>query len=310
MKWLLLLVCAFIWFVPSNVYAALVPVACENPSTCGTCEFATLINNVIQFTIVISSLLGALVFMYAGFLLTTSGGNPGQIQKAKGLFLNVIIGLIILLAAFAIVNTVIAAMVGSESPLLSWQKIECMYPGEVAAPGDIKRYVDIGPTGTDGVIPSIGGGGSCSVTTSGNCAVSNLSCFGSYAEQASQICNIESSGGRANATSGTDLCKDGSSFSGGLFQINILANNRYLNNCDNSFFSTNGSGAQGTCLDTKTNGAGVSYCAVRDCQIDNRIMYNTCMSQTFDVKNNIKIACQLFNGSWGPWITSARRCNL
>lgn len=309
MKVLSILIVFVVMLLPVSVDAALVPVQCADPQMCGSCEFVSLINNVIQFIVQIASLLAVIVFIYAGFLMVTSQGNPSQLTKAKGLFANVVIGLVILLAAFLIVNTILSGLAGTGSPILSWQQIECVYPAGVNKPTAYNGGLSSGGIGVIG--GSYGGGGSCTVSTSGNCSVSNLSCFGSDAESASKICNLESSGGNASAKSATDLCKDGASFSGGLFQINILANNSYLNSCSTDFYTKNGSGAQGTCLDYRTNSNGTGYCAVRDCQITNYVVYGNCMEETYNSNNNIQIACQLYNGSgqdFDPWITSATVC--
>lgn len=65
---------------------------------------------------IISALLGflgiifLLIIIYAGFLWMTAGGNTDQIAKAKKWLINGVIGLIILLAAYAIVNFVIGAL--------------------------------------------------------------------------------------------------------------------------------------------------------------------------------------------------------
>ncbi len=65
---------------------------------------------------IISALLGFLgiifliIIIYAGFLWMTAGGNSDQIDKAKKWLINGVIGLILLLAAYAIVNFVIGAL--------------------------------------------------------------------------------------------------------------------------------------------------------------------------------------------------------
>jgi hypothetical protein len=176
------------------------------------------------------------------------------------------------------------------------------------------------------VVTSSGSGGSCTVITDTNnaCHPSKLNCFGN-ADDASQICNLESSGGNSRAMSGSDRCADGKSFSGGLWQINILANNRLLPGCSANFFTTtpsapnacdrDGDSAQGGCLDCRSNSAGTRYCAVWNCRIKNDqaniTMYNHCVSQTKNSEINSQAACSLYNaGSWGPWITSADKCGV
>ncbi len=76
------------------------------------CKFEhifTLIKTVMDFifkNIVLP--LSAIMFAYAGFLLVTSGGETSKKEKAKKIFTNVAIGLIIVVAAWLIVNTVLS----------------------------------------------------------------------------------------------------------------------------------------------------------------------------------------------------------
>lgn len=51
--------------------------------------------------------IAAIMFAYAGFLMLFSGGNASKSEKAKGIFMNVFIGLVIAAAAWLIINTVL-----------------------------------------------------------------------------------------------------------------------------------------------------------------------------------------------------------
>lgn len=69
-----------------------------------------------RFVNVLTSFLGVILIVlmvYAGFLWMTSGGNDTQIDKAKNILRNSIIGLAILLGAFAITKFVVYALVRS-----------------------------------------------------------------------------------------------------------------------------------------------------------------------------------------------------
>lgn len=63
-----------------------------------------LIQRALNWVFMMVGFFGAILFMYAGFLLITSAGNPAQINKARGIFKNVVIGLIIILGAVVIVG--------------------------------------------------------------------------------------------------------------------------------------------------------------------------------------------------------------
>lgn len=50
--------------------------------------------------------LAAIMFCYAGFLLLFSGGDTGKLKKAKGIFLNVFIGLLWAVGAWLVIHTI------------------------------------------------------------------------------------------------------------------------------------------------------------------------------------------------------------
>ena len=323
-----------------------------SPDGFGSCELVATINNTIRFLVGITGILAVIAFMYAGFVMVVSAGDTAMIEQAKRVFANVLIGFAILLSAFLVINTIMNMLIGNEEGLVNWNQVECSYSKQagdlntdpiIATEEEfvtpeifnkqgwtvINRYTQI-RTVTSGAASgfdssgfiSAGGGyssggaaaGSCAVIRDSNnfCSVSKLRGFGSQAEAASRICNLESGGGQSAIISGTDLCKTGHSFSGGLFQINILANHRYVPGCSANFFVKNGPSAQGSCLRTVTNSSGISYCAVRDCAITNETMYSRCMAATTDPKTNLDIALQLYQAAGGfrPWLTSAQACNV
>lgn len=160
-------------------------------------------------------------------------------------------------------------------------------------------------------------GGSCDVESDTNnaCHPSRLGCFGGQASQASQICNLESAGGQTGVMSGSDLCRDGNSFSGGLWQVNIIAHCGRIPGCDCSAIRNVGSGAQGGCLSRRTNSRGVSYCERWNCEVSNASAYQACVNSVRNPEVNSQIACNLYdgrggNGNFGDWLTSARACGV
>jgi len=69
-----------------------------------------LINIALSFLGII--LLGLII--YGGWLWMTSEGDPGKIEKAKAIFKNAAIGLVIILSSFGIVNFILKALWGGE----------------------------------------------------------------------------------------------------------------------------------------------------------------------------------------------------
>ena len=67
-----------------------------------------LINNIINFLLfVIAIPIAAVMFCYAGFLMIFSGGEASARTKAKGIFWNVVFGLVIAAGAWAIMHTLL-----------------------------------------------------------------------------------------------------------------------------------------------------------------------------------------------------------
>ncbi len=76
---------------------------------CKCQDLITLGQNIINAGIFIAVFLSAILFAYAGWLYL-SNEAIGQQQKAKKVFSNVAIGLIIVLSAWLIVNTLLSSM--------------------------------------------------------------------------------------------------------------------------------------------------------------------------------------------------------
>lgn len=97
---------------PSPVLTTSGVVVCTE--NCGWNELILQIQKIISFLLFDLAIpLAAIVFTYAGFKFMTSGGNPGEITKAKGMFLNVLIGLAIALAAWLIINTILTTLLAN-----------------------------------------------------------------------------------------------------------------------------------------------------------------------------------------------------
>ncbi|HCY17786.1 MAG: Peptidase domain protein [Candidatus Nomurabacteria bacterium GW2011_GWF2_35_12] len=104
---------------PIDSNTGLVPCdgSAENP--CGFDQFLTLINTIVNFILFVMVVpIAAIIFAYAGFELITSGGETSKREKAKKIFTNVAIGLIVAAAAFLIVKTVLSIVGYTGTPFL------------------------------------------------------------------------------------------------------------------------------------------------------------------------------------------------
>ena len=72
----------------------------------------TMINAIINTIIAAVGFVAVVVIILGGVNYTTSAGDPGKVKKAKDTILYGIIGLVIALLAFAIVNFVLSSLLG------------------------------------------------------------------------------------------------------------------------------------------------------------------------------------------------------
>lgn len=86
--------------------AALLP-KCSGGS-CTPCNFLQLISNVILFVVknIVAPLAG-LLFLIGGIMMASAGGSEERFKKGKQIFKDVAIGVLIILASWAVVNTLI-----------------------------------------------------------------------------------------------------------------------------------------------------------------------------------------------------------
>jgi hypothetical protein len=86
-----------------------------HPEYAKPCDFngiMDLVNTVIKFVLFDMVIpIAAIMFFYAGFLMVTAGGEAaGARTKAKSIFTNVVIGLILAMAAWLIIRMVLSIL--------------------------------------------------------------------------------------------------------------------------------------------------------------------------------------------------------
>lgn len=104
--------------------AGLVPCGLNNDAayTCNICTFGQLIQNIINFAIGLSIPLSALLFTWAGWLYFSNRENPAQIERAQSIFKNVVIGLVIAMAGWLMVQTILKTLAPGYQ---SWTTFSC-----------------------------------------------------------------------------------------------------------------------------------------------------------------------------------------
>lgn len=277
----------------------------SNPEAiaCGTCEFVSTMQNVFNFLLLIATIVATAAIVYAGLRLVTSGGSTEARDFVKRVLTNIALGFTFVIAAFAIVNTVITILVPSgpdESPVRSWNTIQCLHatiPTERASSDLSDGAGDDDP---------VGGAGDDTLSNAffenqGVCSEEVLSrYFGPVAGQAACIIKEESVCGAALASTVDVLSSDGRAFSWGAMQINLTWN--HLIGCTGDY---NPSGAPMICTDAFN---GRNYSAV----VIDEDLYERCVDAALDMDCNLRNGDRLHResgNSWRLWST-AGECGL
>jgi len=92
--------------------SGLVPCGTASTPPCDFNSFMALINKVINFILFYMAVpIAAIMFAYAGFKLVTAGGEAAHARTAaKEIFMNTVIGLIIAVAAWLIISTILSIL--------------------------------------------------------------------------------------------------------------------------------------------------------------------------------------------------------
>ncbi|MFA7310136.1 MAG: hypothetical protein WC050_04495 [Candidatus Paceibacterota bacterium] len=108
---------------PAMTFAAglpdrIVPASCSGPGGCtSVCDIATVAQNLLNTGIFVMVFLSAVLFAWAGWKMLSSQGNSESYNQGKSIFGNVVIGLVIVLAGWIVVDTLMKTMTnGSLGP--------------------------------------------------------------------------------------------------------------------------------------------------------------------------------------------------
>lgn len=86
-------------------------VQCNGPD-CDWGALITLGQNILNFMVTLSVFVAAVMFAYAGWLFFSDTGNASNVEKGKKVFGAVVIGLIIVLIAWLVVDTILDTLTG------------------------------------------------------------------------------------------------------------------------------------------------------------------------------------------------------
>jgi hypothetical protein len=88
-------------------------VTCDGPD-CNYCSIAGLIQRLINFGVYLAVLAAGAMFAYAGYLYLFNNGEEGMIKKARALFLQVLLGFMIILAAWLLIDIIMKTLLSGD----------------------------------------------------------------------------------------------------------------------------------------------------------------------------------------------------
>ena len=198
-----------------------------NKCAAGWGTLIVVFNRLIALLITLAIIFVApLMVAYSGFLLVIGQGNASEISKAKGILCNTVVGIVIALAGWMIVDAVMAVLYNSTTPvsdgsvLKTWSNIITSgnQPFCLIQEGSLYKLNQASPgiTGVNANGTVVSTNGSTSLCSSSNtaCSPSVLQAAGFTPAQANAMSCIavtESSGNPYTPDSSTGAC--------GLFQI-------------------------------------------------------------------------------------------
>ena len=273
-------------------------------TNCSACDFVVLGNTAVKWLIGISFLFFAVLAVRAGFKLVISQGNPGALTDAKDSFTNAFIGLIIILVAFILVDTIMRQLVKGSGVIEGygpWSEVQC----STQVKSELKREQFAGDREFEAAVRNLAAiqanPGNCKPDPTGPCSESALrSSFGTHALSAAIILGAES-GCNPAIPSSTDKTTDGRSYSIGLWQINLAEHDMTCN---------------GQTLDCTSAFSYAGYrnsFKVKVMKVTNEDLYKRCVAAASNPQCNSAKAAELFkaNGNdFDDWACSATKCGI
>lgn len=104
-----------------------VDVSGQIANPCGFCDLLTLIEKIIDFALKISFSLVIIFILYGGFVIMTAGGSSERAASGRKIIQAAIIGILIALAAWLIINTILTVLTGQKfEPWKFYESINCL----------------------------------------------------------------------------------------------------------------------------------------------------------------------------------------
>ncbi len=130
-----------VWsLIPLVAYAQIVPCGSRTGEfmngvdvgaiSCDLCHVGQLFQNIINFLVGFSIPVAILAFGIAGWFMFTSGQSPTRLEKGKKIFGSVLIGFLVVVSGWLIVQTILSVLVKDTFFIgSSWDNLDCDHSG-------------------------------------------------------------------------------------------------------------------------------------------------------------------------------------
>ena len=125
------LIALFFSLTPSQVLAGcggpIVPCGTSTTPPCSFCHIFALLNNIISFVLTcLVPIIAGLMLIIGGFYFLIAGPDPGKINQAKSIIFAVVMGIVVVFAAWVFLNTFLTTIgVSAWTGLDNWWQITC-----------------------------------------------------------------------------------------------------------------------------------------------------------------------------------------
>lgn len=90
---------------------------------CDFCDGVVVTSNIIEYALQLAVLLAVAMIVYGGVLIMTSAGDDSKLKEGRSRIVSAIVGLVVALAAWLIVNEIFHLLAGGAS--IPWSQVKC-----------------------------------------------------------------------------------------------------------------------------------------------------------------------------------------
>jgi hypothetical protein len=118
---------------------------------CTICDLQQLAQRIINWFVVILVMVAALLFVNAGVLYVTAPSNPGNISRAHRIFTNTLIGILLILAAWLLIDFIMRTMLPGDGNVFGtpWNEMLCEVGTDSEVPIPAQGQASLGVQGDE-----------------------------------------------------------------------------------------------------------------------------------------------------------------